>query len=110
MNVFDLEKITAHPLKEKEKNIFHHGRGFKARIIELPPGGAVPPCDMAQNVVFTVVSGSVEITVNNETAQAQPGHCVVTQPATVAMKSTDGARVMAIQIDDFAQPAGSGGE
>lgn len=110
MNVFDLEKMTAHPLKEKEKNVFYHGRGFKARIIDLPPSGAIPPCNMAQQVAFTVVSGSVEITVNNETAHAQPGHCVVTEPASVAMKSADGARVMAIQIDDIGQSAGNGSQ
>lgn len=110
MNVFDLKTSTAYPLGEREKNVLYRGKGFKVRIVELLPEGEIPPCDMAQHVVFTVVSGTVDISVNDEIVHAQPSHCVVIHPATVAMKSASGARVMAVQIDDVAHSDAKGGK
>lgn len=99
MNLFDLTTMVAYPLKERDKNVFYSAANFKMRIIEIKPGGAIPPCEMAQQVVFTVVSGSADITVDGETARAGQGHCVATPPATVSIKTDEGVRIMALQID-----------
>ncbi len=104
MNHFDLKTIPAHSVTERDKNVFYRADAFKARIIELPPGGEIPPCDMQQHVIFTVVSGEAEITVDNQIASAGEGHCVIISPATVAMKSAQGVRIMAVQINAVDSP------
>ena len=107
MELFNLETIPAYPLHEKGKNVFYHSEAFKARIIELPPGGAIPPCAMPQHVIFTVVNGEAHITVDGKTATVPKGCCCITEPATVSMKTDEGVRIMAIQIDaDTALPTG----
>lgn len=110
MKVFDLKTMPASPWKQRDKNIFWEGNGFKARIIELSPKSAFPSCNMKQNVLFIVVQGSVDISANGKTTQAQEGYCVVTQPAVVSMKTSDGARVMAVQIDNPVQSTGRDGK
>ncbi|MFP4681082.1 MAG: cupin domain-containing protein [Chitinispirillaceae bacterium] len=99
MELFDLGAIPAYPLHEKGKNVFYRTEAFKARIVELPPGGAIPPCAMPQHVIFTVVKGEAHITVDGKTATAAKGCCCITEPATVSMKTDTGVRIMAIQID-----------
>lgn len=99
MELFDLGLIPAYPLHEKDKNVFYRTSTFKARIIDLPPGGTIPPCAMEQHVVFTVVNGEAHITVDGKTAVAAKGCCVITTPATVSMKTEEGVRIMAIQIN-----------
>lgn len=97
MNLFDLTSMRAYPLKERDRNVFYSTDGLKMRIIELKPADAIPPCEMAQHVIFTVISGAADITVDGETAHVVQGHCVATPPATVSMKSPEGARIMAVQ-------------
>jgi len=47
MKVFDLDKMSALPYEQREKNVFYHTNEFKTRIIELPAGGQMPTCEMA---------------------------------------------------------------
>lgn len=77
--------------------MFYSSDGLKMRIIELGLGEAISPCEMAQHVISSVISGSADVTVDGETAHAMNGHCVATPPATVSMKSLEGARIMAVQ-------------
>jgi quercetin dioxygenase-like cupin family protein len=107
MELFDLGTMLAYPLHEKDKNVFYRTGTFKARIIDLPPGGTIPPCTMAQHVIFTVVNGEAHITVDGKTAAAAKGCCCITPPATVSIKTGEGVRIMAIQIDaNTALPSG----
>ena len=48
MKVFDINKLTSHPYEERDKNVFYQAQEFKTRIIELPPGGQMPVCEMVQ--------------------------------------------------------------
>lgn len=98
MQIFDLSEIEGFPYEQREKNVFYQADEFKARIIVLPPGGGMPPCEMAQHVIFHVLDGAVQISANTETALLTKNHCLITKPATISMKTKNGARLMGIQI------------
>jgi quercetin dioxygenase-like cupin family protein len=98
MKVFDLDCMEAHPYEQREKNVFYREPEFKTRIIELPPGGAIPKCEMSDHVIFYVVAGEAEVTVNAQTSTLGEQQCLITPPATVSMKTAAGVRVMAVQI------------
>ncbi len=99
MKTFDLKEMTAFPYAEREKNVFYKEDEFKARIIELPPGGEMPTCEMASHVVFFVVEGSAEVNVDGEVSKISNGQLLVTPPATLSMKTAGGVKIAAIQIE-----------
>ena len=98
MQVFDLNAMAAHPFSEREKNVFYQSPRFKARIIDLPAGGAMPDCEMASHVLFFVISGEAEVHVNREVATIKDGQCLVSEPATISMKTVAGVRILGAQI------------
>ncbi len=98
MKVFDLMAMEAHTFEEREKNVIHRSREFTARIISLPAGGVIPPCEMASNVVFAVVSGKAVVKVNGEEAALDEGWCLISEPALFSMRSEEGARILGIQV------------
>ena len=57
MKTFDLHSMDAASYQERESNVFFQVPEFKARIIESPSDGAMPECDMASYVIFTVIQG-----------------------------------------------------
>ena len=98
MKVFSLGEMKVFPYEQREKNVFFQTDEFKTRIIELPPGGEMPTCEMASHVIFYVLDGEVKVTVNSETAVLNEKHCLITEPATISMITESGARLMGIQI------------
>ena len=98
MKVFDLIKMAAFPYEQREKNVFYQTKKFKTRIVELPPGGEMPICEMASHVIFYVLDGEVKVTVNSETAVLKEKQCLITEPATLSMRTQKGVRLMGIQI------------
>jgi len=98
MQLFDLKNMPSYPYAERQKNIFFQQDEFKARLIDLKPGGAMPSCEMESSVLFYVISGSAQVTVNNESAELVAGKCLISEPATLSMKSESGVRMMGIQI------------
>ena len=98
MKVFDLNEMVAAPYEQREKNVFYQTEEFKTRIIELPPGGQMPACEMASHVIFYVLSGEARVTVNSESVALKEKQCLITEPATVSMKTQNGVRLMGIQI------------
>lgn len=82
MQVLDLSATVAHRCSDREKNVFYQSPQFKARIIELLPGGTMPACEMASYVLFYLVRGEVEIQVNRQVASVKEGRCLVSEPAT----------------------------
>ncbi len=106
MPVFDLEAITARPYEERETNVFYEAPEFKTRIIELAPGGGIPACQMTDHVLFSVLTGEAEVTVNGEPSVVGPGHCLISPPATFSMWSRAGARLLGVQIR--VSPSGDG--
>ena len=98
MKMFDLDEMTAHPYEEREKNVFYHAKEFKTRVIELPPGGRIPLCEMAEHVIFYVLNGEARLSVNSEEVVLKEKQCLITEPATISMKTERGAKLMGIQI------------
>ena len=98
MRIFDLKAMTSHPYSEREKNVFYQAPQFKARNIELPAKGRMPTCAMASHVLFYVVQGEAEVQVNQEVATIKEGQCLVSEPATLSMKTEAGVKILGIQI------------
>jgi len=98
MQVFDLRAMAAHPYSEREKNVFYQAPRFKVRIIELPAGGSMPTCEMAFHVLFYVVRGEAQMEVNQQTASIKEGQCLISEPATISMKTVAGVRILGVQI------------
>jgi mannose-6-phosphate isomerase-like protein (cupin superfamily) len=96
--VFDLKEIPVSPYEGRDKNIFFRGAGFKTRIIVLPTDGSMPECQMQTAVIFYVVSGEVEVTVDGEKHPLGEGHCLVGGPGRFSMKTTGGVRLLGVQI------------
>ena len=98
MKVFDFEKMLSFPYEQREKNVFYQTNEFKTRIIELPSGGQMPTCEMASYVIFYVLSGKVKVTVNSEINELKEKQCLISEPATISMKTESGVKLMGIQV------------
>ena len=98
MKIFDLNAMKAWPYEERDKNVFFRTPEFKARIIELPPKGVMPECKMTSYVVFTVMDGEATVTVNQKQTRLQAGQCLITEPATLSMRTEKGVKIIGIQI------------
>ncbi len=98
MKTFDIGNMDALGYDQRSRNVFHQTPEFKMRVIDLPPGGNIPLCEMASHVVFVCVDGEAFVTVNGEEATISPGQGVVTEPATVSMRTDVGAKLLGIQI------------
>ncbi len=107
MKVYDLKAKPSHPYEDRDKNVFHKAEQFKARIIELPANGDMPACEMKSHVVFYVISGAATVSANEKSAILEEGQCLITEPATLSMKTTDGVRIMGIQIEAPVPPSES---
>ncbi len=94
----DLKTLPAFPWAERQRNVFASGPGFKTRIVELAPGETQPSCRMESSVIFVVLRGEVEMRVDGSSFALDEGKCLVTAPATIEMNSTQGARLLGIQI------------
>ena len=97
--VFDIKTMVSYPYEERDKNVFYKTKEFKTRIIELPPGGEMPTCEMVSYVIFFVVTGVAEVRVNQEIVIIEEGQCLIAEPATLSMKTENGVKIMATQIE-----------
>lgn len=98
MQIFNLKTIKSYPYEDRHKNVLYKSKEFKTRIIELPPGGEMPTCKMASYVVFYVIKGTAEVGVNQQKTILKEGQCLITEPATLTMKTQNGVKMMGIQI------------
>ena len=99
MKIFDLKAMQSYPYEERDKNVFYKSKEFKTRIVELPSGGEMPACEMKSYVIFHVVGGAVEVSVDGEIANLEKDQCLITEPATLSMKTKDGVKIIGIQIE-----------
>lgn len=98
MNVFDLNSMKSFPYEQRDKNVFYWTPDFKARIVELPPGGKMPECQMESYVVFTVIEGTAMVVVNQQATRLHAGQCFITEPATLSMTTDSGVKIVGLQI------------
>ncbi len=98
MKIFNLGDMSALPYEQREKNVFYQTKEFKTRIIELPPGGQIPTCEMASHVIFYALDGEARVTVNSESVILKKNQCLITEPSTISMQTDNGIKIMGIQI------------
>lgn len=98
MHVFHPGAMDAHPYEQRRLNVFYQVPEFKMRIVELPPNGELPECQMQDHVVFYVLSGEADVLVDGEASTLREGQCLVSPPAKFKMSSRTGVRLMGIQI------------
>ncbi len=99
MEVFDFNKIKAYPYTERDKNILYSKDTFKVRIIKLPPNGNMPQCEMKSSVIFYIVEGMTQVTIDKEQKTVKEDQCLITKPATLSIMTQSGVKIMAIQIE-----------
>ena len=97
-NRFDIVGMKAYGYEERGKNVFYETREFKMRLIDLAPGEAMPKCDMSSYVIFVGVEGEVVVDVGTNPIAVSKGQCLVSEPATLSMKTNTGARLLGIQV------------
>jgi len=90
--------MNSYPYTEREKNVFYKTKSFKVRIIELPPNGKMPACNMDSYVIFYILKGKVDIDVNHEKKILLKGQCLIAEPAIFSMKTKNGAKILGVQI------------
>lgn len=98
MQIFNLDSLKTYPYSERDKNVFFKVDEFKTRIIKLLPGENIPECEMSSYVIFIVLEGNVEITVNTDKANLVKNQCLITEPSLISMKSRNGAKIIGIQV------------
>ena len=98
MKKFDIAGMEMSGYDQREKNVFYQTREFKMRVIGLAPGDSLPKCEMASYVVFICLEGEAEVSAGEEKISLCTGQGLVTEPATVSMRTGTGARLLGIQI------------
>jgi len=98
MEIFNLKDMKVMPYEQRDKNVFYEAPQFKTRIIQLPPGGRMPECDMETFVIFIVVEGSAKIKVNQKEMFLIANECLITEPAVLSMTTESGVKIMGVQI------------
>jgi len=99
MKIFDLFKMSSFPYEERNKNVFYHSKEFKTRIISLSAGEKIPECEMASYVIFMVLQGEATITIDSEDSVISAGKCIISDPATISLKTKNGVKILGIQIN-----------
>ncbi len=99
METYNTGNIEKTVRSEKKTAVLHQAGNFKIRIIELPPEGSIPPCEMASSVIFHILAGDVNITSDGDAASIEEGQGVVSGPATISMRSVNGASLLGIQME-----------
>jgi quercetin dioxygenase-like cupin family protein len=95
------EKMPDNAAPQK-KALYDQASGFKIQSIALRAGGIIPSCAMSRDVMFYVINGSGEITIDGETRLLQTGEgCVV--PASCRSRSISARTdmtILAVQDDE----------
>ncbi|MBS3781513.1 MAG: cupin domain-containing protein [Candidatus Thermoplasmatota archaeon] len=91
MEIFDLKSM-------EEKQEIYKEEEFKIRHIPLSEGEKIPPCEMPTYVIFYVLEGEAEVTVDDESVTLSKGKGLITEPATLSMETKEGVKILGIQI------------
>ncbi|MFP4051539.1 MAG: hypothetical protein ACLFVB_07365 [Thermoplasmata archaeon] len=91
MEIFDLKEM-------EEKQEIYKEEEFKIRHIILSEGEKIPPCEMSTYVIFVVLEGEAEVTVDDKSVTLSKGKGLITAPATLSMETKEGVKILGIQI------------
>ena len=98
MQIFNLAEMPTFPYEERDKNVFYSTKEFKVRIIKLLSNEEIPKCEMDSFVIYYVLEGKAELSVNEDKSIIEAGMCIIIDPATFSLKTKDGVKIMGIQI------------
>ena len=98
MKIIDPKTVPAFSYAERQNNLLYRTEEFKMRIIELNKGGELPECEMRSYVVFSLISGDVEISVDHRLSILHEGEWLISEPALFSMKALRASRLIGIQI------------
>jgi quercetin dioxygenase-like cupin family protein len=108
---FDLNRAPSEPAATPASGVraavlLDQGQA-KVRRIELDAGGAIPPCQMAEDVVFVVLRGLVTVTSGSEEELvAAPGAVYVPGGATTrSLHAAEPSLVLAVLCKGACQDA-----
>ena len=99
MKIFDTKTLQAYPFSKRHKNVFYQVDEFKMRIIELDRDQELPECQMSSHVIFSLVSGEIEVKVDNQKSLLKEGELLVSEPAMFSMKAIRASRLLGFQIN-----------
>lgn len=98
MQIFNLAEMPAFPYEERDKNVFYNTKEFKVRIIKLLGKEEIPKCVMDSFVIYYVLEGKAELSVNEDKSIIEAGMCIIIDPGTFSLKTKEGIKIMGIQI------------
>jgi len=98
MKIFNLMNLEAKGYEKRNVNVFFKNDIFKTRVIVLEAGGKIPECQMDSYVLFYVIKGEVFLNKNNESSILKENEVFISEPTLLSMESTEGARLMGVQI------------
>ena len=90
--------MEAQKYENRGVNVFYQNELFKTRIIVLGAKEKIPECEMETYVMFYVVSGEVLLRRNGESSTLRENQLFITEPASLSMETTLGARLLGVQI------------
>jgi hypothetical protein len=68
------------------------------RLISLGPVESMPKCDMTTYVIFVEIEGEAEVDVGTDRGAISRGQCLVSEPATLSMRTNAVVRLLGIQV------------
>ena len=95
MKIINLEEIDP---GSKPAEVFYEGNNFNSRLISLKKGEEIPPCDMDSNLIFTIIEGEVEISVNEQKNILSQNQVLIADPGLFSMEALKDSKIMGIQI------------
>ena len=77
MKAVDTTMLVTYSTDGPSKEVFYDSGALKAQITCLKAGQVIPPCKMNNDVLFFIIEGEGEITVDDITEKLKPGISVV---------------------------------
>lgn len=103
MEKTDLNELIKYRDEGPIKEIFYDARGMKAQIICLKAKQVIPPCKMNNDVLFYVIEGKGEITVDNEKEKLRAKVSVIVprEAESRSISAESNLVILAVQCNSF---------
>lgn len=95
MHKTELKTLVVFSSEGPAKNVFYDQGNIKAHLVCLKAGQVIPPCKMGNDVLFYVIQGDGEISVDNEKEALFAGVSVIV-PKKAESRSINAKTDMAI--------------
>ena len=100
MHKTDVNKLIKYSEDKPQKEIFYDQDNLKAQIVCLKAGQRIPPCSMTNDVMFYIIKGNGEITVDNKKEALFAGVSVIV-PKEAESRSISAKKdmvILAVQV------------